>query len=299
MNPLQGNPLWLHAELLKLIYIHADQLDPSWRETELITPEPSDFYNDDDVEDGTFRYLAILLPTARIFDCRSVPLDFIIESGISFLEEPPEVRAPIRIPFEHCYFEFNNKLSIFCTTPANVYDENGKYLPFVFAKPIPFCVFQGIEGDKDIINFGTFANDANANAIVGDNKYVQLAGNAVIGVLDLLRDNFIGSELVPDLYPHISKKRMAKGKHPLSADRMVLTLNVAALRHSTNRSTPLQAHESPCLHWRRGHWRLLHRFSEFERQTWVKRCLVGDPDKGYTGSPIYRVISQQPLIAPN
>ena len=60
----------------------------------------------------------------------------------------------------------------------------------------------------------------------------------------------------------------------------VLTLNVPAIRNEAKR-TPLGTHESPALHWRRGHWRTLHRATEAETKTWIRKCLVGDPERGY------------------
>jgi len=60
----------------------------------------------------------------------------------------------------------------------------------------------------------------------------------------------------------------------------VLSLNLAETRKRAI-TARLGEHESPMLHWRRGHWRTLHRLSEFERRTWIKRCLVGNPEKGF------------------
>jgi hypothetical protein len=43
-------------------------------------------------------------------------------------------------------------------------------------------------------------------------------------------------------------------------------------------------HENPCLHWQRGHWRILHRGSEFDNRAWMGKCLVGDAEKGFVRS---------------
>jgi len=95
-----------------------------------------------------------------------------------------------------------------------------------------------------------------------------------LGVVTLLDERLLKSEEQP-APRFINRQRAAKGKHPLEPYH-VLTLNLAETRRRTA-GIALGSHESPRLHWRRGHWRQLAP----ERRVWVRKCLVGDPDKGF------------------
>lgn len=99
-----------------------------------------------------------------------------------------------------------------------------------------------------------------------------------IGVIALLNE-----KLVTDHHTgarrFINANRQKRGLPPLPSTH-VLTVNVPAVRNTTQRSS-IGTHESPALHWRRGHWRTLHRGSESEARTWIRRMLVGDPDRGF------------------
>jgi hypothetical protein len=124
---------------------------------------------------------------------------------------------------------------------------------------------------------------------------VREAGITLVGVLALLQDKLLLQHFEPDPTAWWSRQRLAKRKLPTSGDSYVLTVNVPAVRYAVSRNAiPLRTHESPCLHWRRGHSRTLHRGSEFESTTWVRRCLVGDPDKGFV-APQYRLTSRLPM----
>jgi hypothetical protein len=124
---------------------------------------------------------------------------------------------------------------------------------------------------------------------------VGVAAERVVGMVSLLSTKLLLQRFEPDPAPWWTRQRLAKGKSPTSGDTRVLTINVPAVRYAASRSaSPVGSHESPCLHWRRGHSRTLHRGSEFESTTWVRRCLVGDPDKGFI-APSYRLTSRLPM----
>jgi hypothetical protein len=117
----------------------------------------------------------------------------------------------------------------------------------------------------------------------------------LLGVLALLNEKLLAQNVVADPAPRLTAARAKKGLPPLTAESRVLTINVAAVRNVV-RGVTLQHHESPALHWRRGHWRHLHRGSEFEKRAWVRRCLVGDPEKGYVGPRDFKLVWHQPMI---
>jgi hypothetical protein len=126
-------------------------------------------------------------------------------------------------------------------------------------------------------------------------EIATLAAKQLLGVLSLLSDKLLTSEHAPDPAPNLTKARERRGVLPITAARHVLRVNVAAIRAAT-RPVPIGSHESPCLHWRRGHWRVLHRGSEFEDRAWVKKCLVGNPDRGYAAKR-YRLVKEPPLLS--
>lgn len=124
--------------------------------------------------------------------------------------------------------------------------------------------------------------------------YLDADARLLVGLLALMNEHLIATEIRPDPAPFINQARKKKGKSPLSSETRMLTLNVGAVRHKAA-SARLLAHESPRLHWRRGHWRHLHRYSEFESRTWVRRCLVGDPARGSVHKD-YRLVWQPPML---
>jgi hypothetical protein len=118
-----------------------------------------------------------------------------------------------------------------------------------------------------------------------------------LGILALLKMQLLGQTVVPDPAPYINSVRRRKNKLPVSSESRVLTLNVPKVLAAT-RGAPWPAaslHESPCLHWRRGHWRTLHRQSEFEKRTWINKMLVGDPSKGFVRHS-YKLVHRMPMM---
>jgi len=106
----------------------------------------------------------------------------------------------------------------------------------------------------------------------------------LLGVLTLLSESLLRDRQNESVPPAVTRKMKKAGLAP-APKYHALTLNLAETRRRAQ--TPRQGaqHESPALHWRRGHYRVLHRKSEFEKKVWVRRTLVGDPDKGF--SPKY------------
>jgi hypothetical protein len=286
------NRLWLHTELSGLVDTLGSMEDAKFEANQ-----------DDPSIDFTMLVIKQMLPTATVFDCRPLPLEFVIDTGESIAEEPQEVRGPVRIPFQSCYFEFEDKISVLCVAAEYMEDENGNEMP-MFAPPIRLYGFQGNENAQWIAD-GAFENQSdrpmftvtsskNADSIRMSDRACKL----VLGVLGLLKEKFLTEIIEPDPMPRLTKVRAKKGKHPISSETRVLTVNVAAVRRAVSKSAPSRQHESPALHWRRGHSRVLHRGSEFESQTWVKRCLVGDPARGYS-SKDYRLIWSPVMVKPN
>lgn len=74
----------------------------------------------------------------------------------------------------------------------------------------------------------------------------------------------------PDTF--INRKRMAKGKPPISVtwNTVVVAPSAPAREHQGG------THASPRRHDRRGHWRLLRN----GKRVWVRQAVVGDPARG-------------------
>jgi hypothetical protein len=131
-----------------------------------------------------------------------------------------------------------------------------------------------------------------------DTAYTPLvAAKRLLGVLTLLNEKLaLEHTIEPDEFTAARIARQRRQGYIVDRPpRTVLTLNVPTVRYAVSRSGRIGAHESPCLHWRRGHQRVLHRGSEFEKTAWVRRCLVGDPDKGFVGKS-YRLVHQMPML---
>jgi hypothetical protein len=187
----------------------------------------------------------------------------LIERAIkSGLITPDDLGVPMFVPYAG---EFNNR----------VYDAPAAF----FTERLIFPLKQGIDHPIE----------------ESERELAHEGGVALLGLVALLQDKLLLEQFVPDPQVWWQRERAKKGKLPTSGDAHVLTVNVPAVRYAVSRSAaPRGTHESPCLHWRRGHSRTLHRGSEFESTTWVRRCLVGDPDKGFI-APSYRLTSRLPM----
>jgi hypothetical protein len=297
----------------------------------------------------------MLLQQAVVFDCRSLPLDFIRETGDACFAEKQALQEKIQIPFPICYFEFEahpkSLVRAIVAEQIRSYDGMDEELSIPGTrdwadppdgKPLLGDIVRTwfypawspqfdpdgpreawnltLEQLKDLADrslFNTVAGDFTNGAIGQDEFFVvrelyttsgfriepgsledataREAAIMLLGALVLLDEKLVIDTFVPDPVAWWQRERIRKGKPPTSGDAHVLTVNVPAVRYAVSRSAVAAGtHESPCLHWRRGHSRTLHRGSEFESATWVRRCLVGDPDKGFV-APRYRLTSRLPM----
>lgn len=141
-----------------------------------------------------------------------------------------------------------------------------------------FCtIFDGgffmIEESKSAPDPESTAEET-ANIKAAYHAHVIRICKRALGVLALLDERLLTADLVPDRARYLNEKRRQKGKPPISCEHKVLTINTAAARSAARPATG--THESPRLHWRRGHWRHLA-----TGKVWVRRCLVGDPARGF------------------
>jgi hypothetical protein len=245
------------------------------------------------------------LVNAVIFDCRKLPLAFVGDTGNAAFDEGQQTTLIVRLPFPHCYFELDG-LAIFAQEVDND-DPKAPYVDFIlyettseaaFIKSVLNSVFLS-NGRKDHLhNSEEDLEEGEKIPLLRyrehPNQILDTAAMSVLGILSLLNEQLIATEILPDPAPKLTKRRIKLGRLPLTAEMRVLTVNVAAVRRLA-KASPLRTHESPSLHWRRGHWRHLHRYSEFESKTWVRKCLVGDPDRGFVPKN-YALKYEQPMF---
>jgi hypothetical protein len=263
-----------------------------------------------DNPDGYFalKLQEILVGQREIFDCRKLPYEFVVDAGAAAYAEIEQTKQMVRLPFQCCYFEFND-LCIFASEGTTWHPHSDDPVVDFFQVPIlergacrlergdflgaSFLQFRnGVrfpEGEHEppIINI---VNDEGP----ADGVALDLQSYSLLGVLTLLNERLLIDLVEPDPAKKLNSARAKRGKFPVSGARHLLTVNVPAVRRVARR-TPIGTHESPALHWRRGHWRLNHRGSEFEKNTWVRKCLVGDPNKGFVGKS-YRLVHDVPMI---
>jgi hypothetical protein len=94
----------------------------------------------------------------------------------------------------------------------------------------------------------------------------------VIHKMTLGKNNFYMSVPTPE-EAKINRSRVAKGKKPLIKFKMAMIEGKKTMMSSTGHGT----HASPCLHWRRGHWRTM---SKSGKKTWIAPMEVGDEANG-------------------
>ena len=298
---VKTEPLWLHQGLLKLLDFLGQQAHDELQPKQIGKDRfESELSIDNDSAFILLRAGLCLGEPYYVFDCRALPTEFVYDSGESFLEEPPEVQGPVRIPHPSCYFEFSDKLAIYVASARTIDDQE---IAVFTAAPVLYFVIQGEEKNNTMISLGHFENQSDRPVMqtfegssFEQHRFAQRGGKLVLGVLTLLRDRLLLSEAAPDPKPWVNRKRQQHGKLPLSSARNILTVNVAAVRQATS-GTRLGHHESPALHWRRGHWRMLHRDSDEARRTWVRRCLVGDPDRGFVSHREFKLVDDPGKIA--
>jgi hypothetical protein len=242
------------------------------------------------------------------FDCRQLPLSFVFDTGFDRHDEMLEAIEECKLPFDRCVFEFDAFVLLVAMTEyrngagdsmeiinGHVFPATGD-IAALGIRVIPFFeVMPEALQKQSHINSGLPEEEFKYQVITvretnDDTAQLTTKGAlALLGILTLMEERLLvntAQQSVPDA---VNEKRRKNGIKPVPPHR-VLTLNLAETRRRA-KTSPLQKHESPMLHWRRGHWRTLGRMSEFETRTWVKRCLVGDPDKGFV-SKHYKPIWQ-------
>lgn len=240
------------------------------------------------------------LMAAHRFDCTRIPVDFVMHTAEEAVAEMQDGAAAPRLPFDGCLFEFA-EFDVFARTLSDG-DKEELGDPAFILDVIPFGATRLFNVTTEIVEPDEFRRryqptveyhpvDIEAGGR-RDEKHMPVAYRGAmltVGLLTLMEERLLLNRKVNGAGSTKNARRAHKNEGPLLPYRIV-TLNLAETRRRAKRAT-LRAHESPRLHWRRGHWRTLHRLSEFESRTWVRRCLVGDPDKGFVPKH-YRAVWQ-------
>jgi hypothetical protein len=273
---------------------------------------PGKKYTDDDV---AYMFLHEL-ETISIFDCRALPTTFLDDTGDAVFDEIEQTKEQIYLPYNYCYFEFADEPKMIYAGgsfhyPAGSVDfETATSRSLISTDHVAeedigyeievydLSLDATFNGACSALSFGnTIPNDDGSqqpfHTIINEDALTkrqrnklkpdhwETASKRVLAVMMLLRDKLVIDRMKRDPAPRVSRERERTQKPPVSGDAHVLTINVPIVRYHAARNTPEGTHDSPALHWRRGHWRVYARGSNFEKTGWVNRCLVGDPDKGY------------------
>jgi len=267
---------------------------------------------------------------ATVFDCRRMPLAFVRDTGKAEAHESMALSRKVRLPFPVCYFEFGvvddgddretSGIAILALETRTYIDVEGvdfmaQDIDAPFTESVTVYCFNAWEIWRDLDEAlviddcrGEFQNGAIVDGqdeseffcfVNGGNPAAECCvrdgSEILLGVLALLNEQLLASEFQPDPQAEWNRARAKRGRLPLSSDTRVLTINTAAVRKAVSKSPEVGLHESPRLHWRRGHHRVLHRGSEYEAKTWVRKCLVGDPARGAIHKD-YRLVWQAPML---
>lgn len=262
------------------------------------------------------------LQTAVIFDCRDLPNAFVDDTGEAYWHEAEETKEIIKLPFPICYFEFTDGVRFLAWESEYVWGLDDQDEPVLLSPPPPAHVeIMAFSDDMPLTHEGPFFTFNNGHAECFDTNFpdginptpafydmvncqedsyeqgLKLAATRLLGVMALLKERLVFDDLIPDPDPKGSEKRAARNQLPWTSDSHVLKVNVPAVRSAVRASGGADhgSHSSPALHWRRGHWRTLHRGSEFETRAWVRKCLVGDPAKGFIQGS-YRLTHEMPMM---
>jgi hypothetical protein len=267
------------------------------------------------------------LAAATIYDCRQLPIGFLEDTGDAYLHELKETQGVLKLPELTCYFEFPDHIYVIAGTAMSEEmngtitkgDETWEFQPpqvgsvcyygWTFYPPIsPEIVAEAMIPQAGIItnmHFDDLKSGPPFDSAIGIGA-AKKAGDAataygkflMAGVIALLNEKYLIDHVKKDPKPYINKIRRKKGKPPISSDTHLLRVNVPMVRYEARKHEPTgRHHESPCLHWRRGHRRILPPLYEGDNQarsTWVKRHLVGDPSKGYAPVKGYRLRYKEP-----
>lgn len=258
-----------------------------------------------------FEYLALERDTvvsAARFDVKALPFDFVLDTGAGRLEELNETGEEVRSPFNQSIFEFADRAVIVTPCVHHMGDERHRTvecwsIPFVDDREVieesllceAHAQIQSRQHFLAEMNEGvndgtcTFSPVEVWNSDGKTDQFVRQGALLVLGVLTLLEERLLRNTPRSSIPAALNERRKRAGAAPV-ADHRVLTLNLAEARRRT-KGVALRRHESPRLHWRRGSYHTLYRGSEFEQRVWHRRCLCGDPDKGFVQKH-YRVIWQ-------
>ncbi len=266
-----------------------------------------------DLNDGEaceYRELQWTADNAERVDCRKLNRSFLLDTGIARSEAMAAgEETPPKMPFGACaLLQFDGMC---CQVSEGghygVDDEEMEHgitvlevcswaEPYgngvAIGRPFAECV-----AAKDWAEFSLMFDDEVPpyepinviNGRLGEEQETKTGALMVLGLLTLFEERLLLQRTSAKARTAINMKRERDGL-PAIVGHKVLTLNLAETRRRTL-GVSLHGHESPTLHWRRGHWRTLGRGSEFESRTWIRRCLVGDPDKGFVAKH-YRAVWQ-------
>lgn len=265
------------------------------------------------------------------FDCTGIDRDFLIHTGREFRSEIDAAYDggnELALPYASCLFEFADEIVAVeevCTCWGGVMSNEVAAGREEYAMKAHSQAIHGVVANKrpvsSILTVEEIAGNYEDNSFIvqtrsdwlverqysrscseefkavnvtaKDESKFKDAADLVLGVLCLLSERLLLKEHpVSGQSTTKNARARASGKSERHQYR-ILKLNLAEAKHRA-RKAAIRQHESPRLHWRRGHWRTLHRGSEFEGRTWIKRCLVGDPDRGFV-SKHYQV-KLQPTI---
>lgn len=281
-----------------------------------------DWLKDDEQWDalGYVEFIVDCATNGARFDCKQLHEPFVLETGEERLAELRASGEEVHLPYEQCIFEFKEFATFALETaeyhggelseeilgaddPSEQYEASGgERFGAVEARVLSFDESDQMNVHAETISKAMHAVHEEENETQleyeplviwnGPNERVRRATILMLGVITLLEERLLREQECRPLSDKANRKRLVSGARAVRPYR-VLTLNVAEAKRRT-RGVMLQEHESPRLHWRRGHWRTLGRLSEFERRTWVRRCLVGDPEKGFVAK--HYTLKWQPTI---
>lgn len=306
-HPVRDPDDWLHK------HEHLKEINPNfWQEADTSVRAIHAIYRD--------------LPEAVLFDCRALDTDFLCDTGFVTNQENSEQGQPTRLPHTHCYFEFGDGVGVYAHERPVYKSDLGAnrvigfqvvatafYMDDVKFVEAHTTHMNGIDEREpntydwqvqcdhglDVTDFAHMSVPPSEVDVDNHYNYLIEASRMMSGTLTLLNEQLIATEVVPEGSPQLNKARARRGRPPVDSVYRILTINTAAVRRRVDqdRTPGAEPRKGVRLHWRRGHWRTLHRGSEFEGRAWVRRCLVGDPDLGAVNKD-YRLTWQLPLLEP-
>lgn len=121
---------------------------------------------------------------------------------------------------------------------------------------------------------------------VGDDVRYARAGQSmrfICGAISMLMSRDVSTRIEP-VPMKLNAQRERKGKPPIG-EAHVIKVNASVERHYREAGERFRTHASPKMHWRRGHFRTLHRGDENQRIVPVAPSLVGANDSARVLAP--------------